>query len=228
MIFITGDTHGLIDFAKLKTFADQHKELTKNDYVIIAGDCGIVFNKETLEQKANIYSSLPFTILFVDGNHENFDLLNAYKVKYWHGGKVHFIKKDIIHLMRGQVFEIENKTFFTFGGGTSIDKQLRIENVSWWKEEIPNYLEIDEAIDNLKKHNNEVDYIITHSIDEKALYYPIFKTIGNPIHAYIDNQILSFFEDNINYKHWYFGHYHIDGPVNKKKTALYQEIKRII
>lgn len=29
----------------------------------------------------------PFTTLFVDGNHENFDLLNAYPVENWHGGK---------------------------------------------------------------------------------------------------------------------------------------------
>ena len=62
--------------------------------------------KDTLERDLKPFSDLPVTVLFVDGNHENFDLLNAYPVEMWKGGKVHNIKPDIIHLMRGQVFEI--------------------------------------------------------------------------------------------------------------------------
>ena len=38
MILITGDTHGYIDFNKLKTLSDKIKDLTYNDYVIIAGN----------------------------------------------------------------------------------------------------------------------------------------------------------------------------------------------
>lgn len=43
------------------------------------------------------------TILFADGNHEQFDALNSYSVDEWNGGKVHIIEPGIIHLMRGQV-----------------------------------------------------------------------------------------------------------------------------
>lgn len=60
----------------------------------------------------------------MDGNHENFKQLNAYDVDIWNGGKVHFIENEIIHLMRGQVFEIDGTRFFTFGGVYSIDKML--------------------------------------------------------------------------------------------------------
>ncbi|MEG1805423.1 MAG: metallophosphatase, partial [Clostridia bacterium] len=155
------------------------------------------------------YEKFPFSILFVDGNHENFDLLDAYPIEIWNGGKVHKIKESIIHLMRGQVFEIEGKKFFTFGGATSVDKCCRTEGKSWWPQ---------------------VDIIITHSIDEKALYYP--PMISNKYSIFQENRILSYFEDVVEYKHWYFGHYHIDGDIEngkteKLKTALYQDILKI-
>ena len=76
MILITGDTHGYIDFNKLKTLPMKIKDLTYNDYVIIAGDFGGVWSEKTLEQDLYHYKKLPFTVLFVDGNHENFELLN--------------------------------------------------------------------------------------------------------------------------------------------------------
>ncbi len=100
MIFITGDTHGVVDCFKLITFGKE-MPLTKKDYVIVAGDFGGVWDQKNLESDLQIYTDLPFTTLFVDGNHENFDILNSYPVTEWIGGKVHMIKPDVIHLMRG-------------------------------------------------------------------------------------------------------------------------------
>ena len=91
MIYITGDTHGTYDFANLLAFPGREK-LTKNDYVIIAGDFGGVWYGGSIDEDTqNLYESMPFTVLFVDGNHENFDLLNAYPTEEWHGGKIHRI-----------------------------------------------------------------------------------------------------------------------------------------
>lgn len=136
MIFITGDTHRT-DLLCIHHFCDNHPELTKDDYIIIAGDFGGVWSMDTLERDLQPFSDLPVTVLFVDGNHENFDLINSYPVEMWNGGKVHKIKPDIIHLMRGQVFEIEGKTIFTFGGATSIDKDYRVEGESWCRRNSP-------------------------------------------------------------------------------------------
>ena len=226
MILVTGDTHGTIDYDKVDCL-NKNKILGKNDYLIIAGDFGGVWNSYTLEESLAPYAKLPFTVLFVDGNHENFDLLNAYPVSIWNGGKIHKIKDNIIHLMRGQIFTIEGKTIFTFGGGTSIDKMWRREHISWWKEEIPNESEIEEAKTNLAKYQNKVDCIITHSVDAKTLKNPQFYLLGNSFKAYKDNFILDWFEENIEYKHWYFGHYHFDGEITYKKTALYQTVKEL-
>ncbi len=224
MIYVTGDTHCRVDFQKLRTFSQQHKELTKKDYVIIVGDFGGVWFKPDVEKDLNLYSSLRFTVLFVDGNHENFDLLNAYPVSEWKGGKVHKIREDIIHLMRGQVFEIEGRKIFTFGGATSIDRAFRQEGKSWWKEELPSFEELDEGFSNLEKYNYTVDYIITHSCDEKALWYPPLRTRQFQMGVYPENALLSNFEEKVEYKHWYFGHYHMDGQLTERKTVVYNQI----
>lgn len=223
MIYITGDTHGQHDFGKLIKFAKEHTELTKKDYVIIAGDFGGVWSEETLDEDLKPYEDLPFTVLFVDGNHENFDLLNTYSVESWNGGKVHFVKPDVIHLMRGQVFEIDRKTFFIFGGATSTDRAYRVEGKSWWTQELPSDDDIKEANINLEKVGFKVDYIVTHSCDERALYYPPLRVSGYP-RTYTENFTLSYFEDRVDYKHWYFGHYHIDGDISDTKTALFNKI----
>lgn len=227
MIFITGDTHGFLDFAKLKTFAKNNPSLTRNDFVMIAGDFGGVWSKTTLEKDLKPYEALPFAVLFVDGNHENFDLIFSFPVESFCGGKVHRISDNILHLMRGQVFDIDGKTFFTFGGATSIDKAWRCEGLSWWSEEVPSYSDLDEACKNLEKVNYSVDYIVTHSCDEKALYYPPLCSRGNKFEAFPENKMLSYFEDNVKYKHWYFGHYHMDGDLSDTKTVLYDNIIRI-
>jgi len=227
MIFVTGDTHGLQDFHKLHIFAGEHPELTKDDYVIIAGDFGAIWSYATLAEELYYYRALPFTVLFVDGNHENFDLLNSYPVERWRGGKVHKIRPDIIHLMRGQVFEIEGRTIFTFGGATSIDKFMRREGVSWWPQELPTREELDEGIANLKRYNNEIDCVITHSCGERALAYPQIKIAAGVKASCPESRTLSFIEENAVFSHWYFGHFHTDAELGDKYTALYQNVVRL-
>ena len=227
MIFVTGDTHGLHDFMKLQVFAEEHPSLTREDYVIIAGDFGAIWNIRTLAEELSYYENLPFTVLFVDGNHENFELINTFPEEIWHGGRVHRIRPNIIHLMRGQVFEIEGKTIFTFGGATSIDKCFRREGISWWRQELPTFEELDEGFANLKRYGNKVDYIITHSCGQRALNYPALRNVAGLKISCPEIQILANFEDTVSFKHWYFGHFHIDADLGDKFTVLYQDVREL-
>lgn len=185
MIYLTGDTHG--DALRLVKSNTQHYKFTAADTVIICGDFGLIWSGSRGEnQQLDFLASKPFTVLFVDGNHENFDLLAQYPVEQWNGGKVHRIRPNILHLMRGQVFTIAGKTFFTMGGASSHDidagilepndphfyekeKRLRamramyrVNHYSWWKEELPSSEELDEGRTNLDAYGWRVDYIITH------------------------------------------------------------------
>ena len=84
MIYITGDCHSNFERFNTGNFPEQ-KEMTKDDYVIICGDFGGVWNKDgesKMETSAlDWLDGKAFTTLFVDGNHENFDRLYAYPVE---------------------------------------------------------------------------------------------------------------------------------------------------
>ena len=136
---ITGDTHGTLDIGKVVRFFNDHEdEYGEDDYLIICGDVGVCgFSPDTQKEVRRIFRELPVTVLFIDGNHEHHQRLNDYPVDEWMGGKVHIIESNIIHLMRGQVFDIDGTKFYTFGGAHNVDRYARIEDFDWFPKEIP-------------------------------------------------------------------------------------------
>ena len=225
MIYVTGDTHIPLDIRKLTTqmFPEQ-RALTKDDYVIICGDFGGVWDgskedKYWLEGLNN----KSFTTLFVDGNHENFQLLNnEYDVEIYNGGKVHKIMDSVFHLMRGQVFMIDGLRIFTMGGAMSVDKKHRTEGRSWWSEELPSKEEYIEAVINLEANNNTVDYIITHCAPETIQQIIDYDFENNEL-----TEFLEVIKNEVEYMHWYFGHYHLNKSIDEKHTCLYDQIIKL-
>lgn len=227
MLYVTGDTHGDLDFQKILDWTEATKLNKDKDYLVILGDFGYVWaNKRDIHEKEKLdfISRLPFTTLFIDGNHENHSRLNAMRVVNFMGGKAHKVYESIYHLMRGQVYEIAGKRIFTFGGASSIDKHLRTDGVSWWKEEEFNYRESNTAYDNLNKINWEVDYVLTHSAP-LSIRDKLFE--GNNLYKpSATERLLEAILRNIKFKRWYFGHYHIDKNMNNFK-AMYENIERM-
>ena len=227
-IYITGDTHCDIDWNKLNTsnFPEQ-KQMTKDDYVIIAGDFGGVWGMDNTDRYIiKTYENRNFTTLFVDGNHENHDALDQYPVEQWHGGKIHRISDTVIHLMRGQVFDIDGRKIFTMGGAQSTDKAYRKEGVSWWARELPSDAEYDEAIRNLQAHDYKVNYIVTHCAPEDYAYSYTTMDVArnlNKLTAFFSSLITDY---NVSYDAWYFGHYHEDTDY-EKFHCLYRRIVEI-
>lgn len=223
-VYLTGDTHIPIDISKLNTknFPDQ-KSLTRKDYVIVLGDFALLWHrdkeyeywKEWLEKKS-------FTVLWIDGNHENHEWIDSLPVSEWHGGKVHFVSDNIIHLMRGQVFEIEGKYFWTFGGALSLDRAFRRESLTWWAREEGSYAEQMEGIENLVSYPigvfSKVDYVLTHTCPA-SIVKGMFgvEPDGSVTGKYLDTvmDIISGEEPEIHFgsipvKCWYFGHWHME------------------
>ena len=217
MIYITGDTHG-----ELKQFdSPQMRRLKKEDTLIVCGDFGFLWNESREEQKALAkLSKKKYRILFVDGTHENYDLLNAQPEEEWNGGKVHKISENIYHLMRGQIFEIEGKHIFTFGGGESEDKAIRVAAQTWWAQEMPTFEEMQEGVRNLKHHDCSVDYIITHSPS------PRMQMVSNN-HTENKNQLEAYFNEivkEVKFRRWFFGSMHIDRKITASNYAVFQEV----
>ena len=124
MIYVTGDTHSDVTRLSEEVFVEQC-EMTKDDYVVILGDFGLIweYKGETRDERYCLdwLNDAPFTTLFIDGNHENFTRLYGYPVKEWHGGHVHEIRPSVLHLMRGEIFDIDGASCFAFGGAPSHD-----------------------------------------------------------------------------------------------------------
>ena len=228
MIYVTGDTHGSTDIHKLNsTSFPAGTLLGKKDYVIIAGDFGFIWTNPDKTEKywLNWLREKPWTTLFIDGNHENFNRLNAFPEISKFDGRVGVINESVFHLKRGEVYKIDYKKIFVFGGAYSIDKQHRIKDVSWWPEELPNYSDYENGMKNLDSNNWEVDYVITHEGPAAIVRQHIPLVAKEP-----DYDLPKFFDQisqRLSFKHWYFGHYHIDKEINDKYTCLYQKVTRI-
>lgn len=240
------DTHrqDILHRFNIENFPIQ-KEMTKNDYVIILGDFGIWDNSKEENYILDWLDNKNFTTLFIDGNHENYDLLNTYPYVEWCGGRVQKIRPSILHLCRGEVFNINGKIFFVMGGASSHDikdgileigdprikewrkdytKLFRINHLSWWKEELPNDEEMKNGLNNLDKVNNKVDYILTHSPSNSELILLGGKGL------YEFDKLTSYIDDikaRCEYKKHFFGHMHINKYINMQDICLYENIIEI-
>lgn len=225
MIYVTGDTHGDQDRF---LYGCWDSLLQKGDTLIICGDFGFLFDNDARENRfLDDLEKRVYTICFVDGNHECFPVIYEYPQIVWNGGKVHQIRSNVYHLMRGQVFTIEGKTIFTMGGAYSIDRYMRKLNESYWVEELPNNEEYKEATENLKKHGFQVHYILTHTAPNTIIYKMRFQ----PAQFGADAELTGFLEwvrRETRFCHWYFGHWHIDQDVDEQFTALLFDTKRLM
>lgn len=253
MIYITGDCHA--DFRKFSTdnFPEQ-KNMTKDDFVIVCGDFGIWHDTKDERYWLNWLQKKPFTLLFVDGNHENFDRLysDEFPTVDFHGGKAHKIRKNIYHLMRGYVFELCEKKFFAFGGASSHDirdgilqpdeypnrkslyrdynkrtrrgEMLRINHSSWWKEELPSVWEMKFGLKTLEKNGNKVDFIVTHCYPQQ-----IASLISGRYNE--TDSITEYFNivaETVKFSKWFFGHYHYNQVLMNEFILLYEQIVRCV
>lgn len=224
MVYLTGDTHG-----DLSTFkSSKLSKLGEKDILIVCGDFGFIFNPESEQEKRNLewLKKRKYTICFVDGAHENFDIINSYTPYRWKGGNAHKIADNIYHLMRGEVFTFEGKTFFVMGGGESDDAYMRTEGESWWQAELPSAEELKNGVDNLNDSEKNINYILTYEAPTIAKEILKQKTNRNilitPLNTYLQEIM-----HNIDYMHWYFGSLHIDLKISKKMTAVFNEIIQI-
>ncbi len=224
MVYITGDIHGDISWFK----NPKLKKLGEKDILIVCGDFGFFWDPKSEAEKKNleILKSKKYTICFLDGAHENFNILNAYTPYRWKGGNAHKIANNIFHLMRGEIFTLDNKTFFVMGGGESDDRDMREPGVSWWEEEMPSAEEIKNAEDNLKDANYNVNYILSYEAPAVAKdFLKLHLKEAAKISAL--NTYLQELTKNVDYYHWYFGSLHTDMQISKKMTAVFNEIHEI-
>lgn len=225
MLYITGDIHG-----ERARFADPsygiEGRLFEGDRILVCGDFVNIFHEngqaeidaflDELEQKT-------YEILFCDGNHEDYSRLSSYPKEQWMGGETHRIRRNIRHLMRGQIYEIDGSTFFVMGGGRSFgeDPPL-VPGISWWPEEEPSEEEYVEAGRNLESYRWKVDYIVTHTAPLKTM-----SAVSPDYEAGRLNHYLDWLKERVTYRHWYMGHLHQDLDVWDDQTILRYDVRKL-
>ena len=225
-VYVTGDCHG--DFRKIYEFADK-MDLAEEDYIIVLGDMGLFWRYD--KKDANVFikdfeARYNFNLYFIDGNHENFVLLNRLEEDENYMGNV---SKHIKWLKRGRTYNIDGKKILAIGGADSVDKNLRTPDLSWWiQEQITNE-------DVSKVEATHYDYVLSHccptSIFNMNKVY--LCTRGNIVddtniefHQSENKleQILNFIE----FDKLYFGHYHVDLHIDEQFTCLYNSFEELI
>ena len=290
-IYVTGDTHGADKYGpfsvdgfvhrlNMDSFPEQ-KFMTKDDYVVILGDFGGVWDchGESKKEKHDLdwLDSRNFTTLFVPGNHENYDRLTGitdkklldtwifkgvseeekekiktgYPQKAWNGGVVREIRPSVLMLERGYVFNIDGCKCFAFGGARSHDisggilqpaefntkkdaenevkrwqsqgRMYRVNHISWWEQEMPEQMEMERGWAMLEDEKYKVDFIFSHEcpVSDKAMVLGD----GSP------DALSSYFEEvkqKVDYKKWFFGHYHENMMLpGGKDILLYEQFVQI-
>lgn len=251
MVYITADCHADWTRFGMKEFPDQ-KDMTRDDFIIVCGDFGLWNKSKKEEWWFDWFEQKSFTLLFVDGNHENFDRLygDEFEVVDFHGGKAHKIRDNVYHLMRGYIFELCGKKFFAFGGASSHDihdgildpadystkeefaavykewrdsyKMFRVNHVSWWEQELPSEEEMQRGIDSLQNHNYDVDFVVSHCLPQ---------SVASMLGFYGSDRLTKYFDSlldsGLKFKRWICGHYHRNQDIDQY-TILYERIERIV
>jgi hypothetical protein len=201
------------------------------------------------ERQLDNLSKRNFTLFVIPGNHENYDLIYSLPLIYKFGDYVYeytsLSGNKIYFAKRGSIYFINNKLIFTFGGATSTSldkryslldykngvikssknkrypKKISLRDISIWPQENASTEEKLFAINNLKKYNFKVDYILTHAAPSFIVDFFLKEDkekLFCPTALY-----LNYLNYLIDFKFWLFGHYHENKIALGKYICSYKQ-----
>lgn len=222
-IFVTGDCHGVL--SRIYNWVDRFDMNKDNVHIIIAGDAGICWRKDKKDMIAAIkkQEQYNFHLWFIDGNHENFDILKEFSPINSSG--IANLGNNLHYITRGTKLTIMTKngikTILFCGGADSVDKALRTPNFTWWTDEQITENDIKKCLEK----GNSFNYIITHCCPYSVFvkYTPWLVTLTGLDQNKIDHtseKMLDKLINNIEFDEYFFGHYHIDKRLDDKYSCV--------
>lgn len=160
-LLLAGDFHGNHRHAQ-KT-ANMARRLGM-DAVVQLGDFGFTWDgPQRLGGLNNIFAQFEMPLYWIDGNHENFDVMEDMGA---FTDADHMVKmgSHVTYIPRGYVWEWDGVSFLAMGGAYSIDKEWREPGKSWWPQELITDADVERAYENLGP--NGVDVMLTHDAPE--------------------------------------------------------------
>lgn len=129
-------------------------------HIIACGDFGywvhMNHGRKFIDNVAELAEANDIHILWVDGNHENHDILHELVTEYGDTRPIDTPNEWVRWIPRGCKFRIGDTTFMGYGGAYSVDWKQRVEGHSWWRGELINPYHVDALPE------ESVDILVTH------------------------------------------------------------------
>lgn len=243
MIYITGDTHNSIDISNLsardmKFFCKkQNVDYRAINYALVLGDFGLPWYECPVDEDGihpvdptdkyllKWYNLKPFMTLAVMGNHDNYDMIEKLPEVEMFGSSVLKVSDRIFYLKRGEIYNIEGKSFLVLGGARSDDKASRTPHESWWEQEEWTEAEKSACISKIEASSKKFDYVLSHTGTTAGIvcWNTYFQNEENqkglrqnPTVAFNDK-----IDSEITYEKWFFGHWHRDWGYEHYEESKY-------
>ncbi len=229
MVYVIADIHGSLQ--SLQERIRLMPMLTEDDYIIIAGDAGLMYGDYNMGSVKKFMKKLKCKFIIIRGNHDNRyhdyarqnpdtwmfsdDGMYAWENKY---PNILYVKDG------GGVYSIGGNSILFIPGAYSVDKPYRLARGLPF--ETREELTIDEA-DNLLEEAEQVrfDYVVSHTCPYfllPKLQYLFLDYVDQSKVSYWTEKICQAVYDNIggNYKAWYFGHFHDDRYFEEENLTM--------
>ena len=150
-VAFAGDWHMNTAWARRAiAYAAEHDA----DVILHLGDFGYTFDADFMTGVEEALADADLPLLFVDGNHEDFDHLYAWPVAE---NGLRRLTDHVWHLPRGLRWTWAGIRFLALGGATSVDRRHRVPGSSWWPQEAITTADAARAI-----AGGPADVLLTH------------------------------------------------------------------
>lgn len=204
-LLLAGDVHGNVNHL-ISLFRTANN--LGVDRIVQLGDFGYWEHRQSgvefLEVAEQCVIEYQIPLFWVDGNHENHEMLNEYPIQ---DDGFRKIRSGVYHIPRGTIWEWDNVTFLGFGGAYSIDERSKTKFVSWWPNEEASTTEVQETLDKLRSDGcPKVDVMLTHDAPNEINIEGLIKNIWQSNRS--RDKISAIF-NAAKPKRLYHGHYHV-------------------
>lgn len=205
-IFILGDTHGDLEWTARQI---RQAAALGADCVMQLGDFGVwdgEHGEAFLDGVSAAARAANLPVYFIDGNHENFDLLYSYELDETGTRK---LRDFLWHMPRGSVHVIDGVRIGCAGGGVSVDRRQRTPGVSWWPQEAIN----DEELASCKRMG-KLDVLLSHDCPSSMPMRHLKPDLDSAAHRMRMNEIGAATQPDF----WLHGHMHFAAQYGHRNT----------
>ncbi len=236
MIAVISDVHFPSDKERQKSIQSGLRNMPDIHALFICGD--FTDNRNDTKEGEDMHlpdymRDLPYPVFFIDGNHEDYNVLKRLPeideaerevLLKKHGCNVERnntrkAADGIYYLKRGSVCTADGFSILAIGASTTGPGYKKNHPDIWQPDEDLTPEDEERISDAISKNNNTFDLVMTHTVPERMVraWFPE-KDLS------VTNDILYRVWKKISYRYWMFGHFHQDIDYPEKFHCLYRDI----